>query len=43
MKKKQGHRHHGTGGDHLACQGNRQELFDCYLCNSGRRGDGINK
>jgi hypothetical protein len=40
MKKKQGHSHHRTGGDHLACQGNRPELFDFYLCNNGRLGNG---
>lgn len=40
MKKKQGQSHHGTGGDHLACQGNRPELFDSYLCNNGRLGNG---
>ena len=40
MQKKQWHSHHARPSDHLACRGNRPELFDSYLCNNGRLGDG---
>jgi hypothetical protein len=39
IKKKQGQSHHGAG-DNLTYQGNPPDLFDSYLCNSGRHGDG---